>query len=128
MDDLNISVLLGKTLTRINVTNDEIYFICCDGSEYIMYHDQGCCESVLIEDICGEIEWLLNEPILLAEERSNSDDPPVINDDYPEYPDESYTWTFYELATIKGAVTIRWYGTSNGYYSESVSFKQVELN
>ncbi len=56
----------------------------------------------------------------MAEEATNSDDPPV-----GEYQPESYTWTFYRFATVRGYVTIRWFGSSNGYYSEQASFARI---
>lgn len=121
MESLDISVLLGKLIKEIDVSEDEIIFTISDSEKYKMYHSQDCCESVTIEDICGEIEWLIDSPILRAEERSNSDDPAS----FTKWPSESYTWTFYEICTLKGSVTIRWYGTSNGYYSENVNFVRM---
>ncbi len=117
--DAQFSDLLNKTLDSIEVQSDRITFHCHDGSAYEMYHDQDCCETVWVEDIAGDLIDLLNSPILLAEEVSNSDDPPLSDNE------DSYTWTFYKLATNRGYATIRWYGTSNGYYSESVSFVRV---
>ena len=119
---VNIDILKGKTLINIEVDTDinNIRFVDSDGNKYDMYHDQEYNEDVYIEDICGDINNLLNTPIILAEEVTNSDDPPPDNGDGTT--DRSYTWTFYKLATIKGYVTIRWYGTSNGHYSETVDF------
>jgi hypothetical protein len=124
-----VSVLTGKTLVRAERKGDEeIVFVTDNGEAYKMYHSQDCCETVLIEDIVGELADLVGAPILQAEEASNSDNPKVYGDpgEY-QYSDESHTWTFHKLATIKGGVTIRWYGSSNGYYSESVDFARVPL-
>ena len=117
--------LKSKTLTEIigAVGRDEMIFIADDGIEYRLFHDQNCCENVEIEDICGNLDDLIDLPICLAEESTNEDENPEgVN--IPEGYQDSFTWTFYKLATVKGAVTIRWYGSSNGYYSESVSFEK----
>jgi hypothetical protein len=125
MSYTEITELIGKTLINIDVDmeQDEIIFTCDNGDKYKMYHQQDCCESVVIDDINGDINDLIGSPILIAEELTFLDENPD-NVEKPEYQD-SFTWTFYKLATIKGFVDIRWYGDSNGYYSESVDFKRL---
>jgi hypothetical protein len=124
MEHKDISILKGVTLSAIDKTIEQIRFHATDGREFLMYHSQDCCESVLIDDICGELDSLIGSPILQAEEVTHENENPA-GVPVPEYQD-SYTWTFYKLATIKGYVTIRWYGESNGHYSESVNFAQVD--
>lgn len=120
----NFSELKGKTLKEIRglkTGNDNVRFITEEGEVYHMFHDQECCEDVRIEDVCGDVDDLIGSEILMAEEASNYCGGEGRLSEY----DDSYTWTFYKLATIKGYVTIRWYGTSNGYYSEDVDFEKV---
>lgn len=113
--------LLGKTLHSVSLDgNDRIIFVTADGDKYLMYHSQDCCESVVCDDIAGDLRDLIGQPLLVAEEVSS--EPPPRGED--EYVPESETWTFYKFATIQGSVTIRWHGESNGYYSESVSFER----
>ena len=121
MEELcNVSKIIGLTLKDIHVNRDAdvITFVSECGRIFQMYHDQDCCETVQIEDICGDLNDLIGERINMAYESSNED----------PNADESAKWTFYKFATIKGFVDIRWYGYSNGYYSESVSFYEVKDN
>jgi hypothetical protein len=113
----DVNVLIGKVITEIkNKDNDELYFLTSEGEVYKMFHYQDCCESVSIEEIIGSLDDLLDSPITMAEETSETSE----NDWGSE------TWTFYKFATNKGYVTIRWFGESNGYYSESVDFVQLQ--
>jgi hypothetical protein len=118
------SDLLNKTLTSVKVDEDCIIFMTSDNEKYEMFHEQECCENVFLEDVCGDWEDLIGVPLLLAEEVSNEPEP---EKDMKEYMvDESCTWTFYKLSTIKGSVTIRWFGSSNGFYSETAELHKVE--
>jgi len=114
-----IDVMIGKTIKEITgaeADEDTIIFVGEDGTQYVFDHEQDCCESVLVEEVIGDIADLIGTQLLQAEEVSSDNEPA------PEWPYDSYTWTFYKFATIKGSVTIRWLGASNGYYSESVRF------
>ena len=119
-----IEEMIGKTLCAY-ITKAEylsnytlLEFHTKEGDSFTFYHDQDCCESVYIDDICGDLDDLLGSPILRAEARISLNETPLKE---TEYMDDSNTWTFYEFATIKGSVTVRWWGSSNGYYSESVN-------
>lgn len=111
--------LQGKICIDVIVKNDEVHFLTADGAQYALMHMQDCCEHVHLEEVIGDVKDLIGSPIFMAEEISSDDEGPL-----HEF-EESYTWTFYKFATQKGYVTFRWYGSSNGYYSESVNFYEL---
>jgi len=117
---MQVSGLIGKVFVSAKELGDCIEFEDVDGIEYSLCHDQDCCESVYVEDVVGNMQDLVGAPLSMAEEVYSTDDPKD-----KEYPDESFTWTFYKFATIKGYVTIRFYGSSNGYYGETA---QLHVN
>ena len=91
--------LVGKTLTHIDgaVGDEVMIFITSEGERYRMQHIQDCCESVSLDDICGDLSDLIGSPIVLAEESTSDDAPDGIEP--REYRDDSEMWTFYRLAT-----------------------------
>lgn len=121
----NINAHLLKGLVRadgLKQGSDEVKFWCKDGFMIKMCHHQDCCEWVRIEDVDSEVN---NSDIYtdcqwckIEQARQDREQPPT-----SEWDGESYTWTFYKITTNRGYDTIRWYGTSNGYYSECVDFE-----
>lgn len=114
---MNIDILLGKIIKKIDITlpGNEMIFTCSDNTKYKFFHYQDCCENVYIADIDGDLNDLIDLPLLSAQEISQNK-----NDG-----DNSATWTFYKFSTTRGFVTIRWIGESNGYYSESVDIEEI---
>ena len=114
MEYSTINEILNHTFTSIEgkAGDDEMIFHRDDGKKIRFYHDQDCCESVSIEDICGDTSDLVGTPIKMAE---------VAYKDDPNSLEGVGEWTFYKFASIMGYITVRWYGSSNGYYSISVN-------
>lgn len=108
--------IIGKTPVKIDVDKvpDEICMLFSDGTSCKWFHYQDCCESVVIDDISGDFNDLIGHPLLVADERVSSGD---------ESKWGTSTWTFYTFRNIGGSVDVKWHGSSNGYYSESVDFE-----
>jgi len=122
-----LDFLIGKTFERIikvdsddsDDYSDELRFVMKNGDYYAFFHEQDCCELVEIADICGTLADLAGSPITLAEEYVHENITTAVD----EVEDISKTYTFYKFGTVKGYVTVRWCGESNGYYSEKVNYK-----
>lgn len=127
MNKANFEELTGKTIDKIEIVGKDsqvdyaILFYTSDNKIYKMFHEQECCEQVLIQDICGNFDDILHKPIIVAEKVTN-DNKESGNFQYRN----SITWTFYKLITEDECVTITWKGSSNGFYSEEVDFTVEE--
>lgn len=122
--------VIGKTIESYekgqfndnNDGDDYLLFKFTDGTSLLFYHEQDCCEFVFIDDICGDLDDLVGSPLVTCECVQNFDN--VREAEYDDY----WTWTFYHFATEKGRVDVKWYGTSNGYYSEKVDSCYTDEN
>ena len=111
-----IKEIIGSTVLSVSglsIDSEEI-IIETDNGTYKMYHQQDCCETVSVDDVVGELK--LGSKILDFIEKTND------GENYHG----TFTWTFYTIVTDKGYCDIKWYGSSNGYYSESVYFEKIK--
>ena len=107
-------IFAGKIITNISglkLESDGVTFH-FDNGFFDMYPSQDCCETVTIKDINGDTD-LVGATFYEIIEKDCDRGALTENE-------ESYTWTFYTIKTSKGYLDIRWYGSSDGYYSERV--------
>ena len=113
-NSLAMEILQGKTCILIKgmqIGSDVVEMFFDDFTHVRMFHEQDCCENVRVEDVVGDINDILGRELKLSEVVTNHND--------LEYGSSTDTW--YKFVTMEGAVTLRWLGTSNGYYSERVT-------
>lgn len=97
-----------------------------DGASINQYHKQECCEGVYVEQVDADPDKFIGAVLHSLEEKVLGKDE-MDPDDLPEYT-ESLTATFYTLKTSKGYLDWRWFGESNGYYSEDVECELIGFN
>lgn len=112
---MGIGYLEGKILESAHIEysgneGDVIYFHLDNGEKYKLCHLQDCCEEVWLESVIGDLEDLCGSPMLYAREdikegAMRNTEPPIYREGTPH--NDSETWTFYNLGTIKGSVNIR---------------------
>ena len=110
---------IGKLIVKVQGLekgSEEIKIHFEDGSLFYMKHFQDCCECVSVEDI-DQTTDLVGTKWQGYEETYKEGE----SDEWG-----SSTWSFYHIYTSGGYVWVRWYGSSNGYYSESASCGFVE--
>jgi len=115
--------VIGKVVIGVDVSkdryngvsyNDGVILAFEDNTKAVITHEQDCCESVYLEDINGDLSALVGYPLLVCEA--------VWQDNgYDEDNYGSSTWTFFKLGGVNDVVTLRFIGSSNGYYGEEVT-------
>lgn len=82
-----------------------------------MFHQQDCCENVFVQSVEGDTNLegciVTYAGEIISEQESDNF--------------STNTKTFYTIACAEKTMVIRWYGESNGYYSERVDIRIKDL-
>lgn len=118
----NMQKMIGQTINEVSGMHEGSQLVTIKSVEggTLTLSDPGEYSTVEIAQVDGDPLDLLGLPLLMCEEVSN-DEPEATEEQ--QFNSDSFTWTFIKFATPAGYVTLRWYGSSNGYYSERPSIE-----
>ena len=114
--------LVGEVVEHVDIGNNETLLTFASGRRVRIDHDQDCCESVWLLDSSGDVAKIVGKPLIEVTSEESSGDNVDIG---KEFKDDSSTLTTIRFACADEVVILRWFGTSNGYYSESVDFREM---
>jgi hypothetical protein len=114
--NIDINDLVGQTIVSIDNLEYNSSCVYFNTEKYIftMFHEPQCCESIYIDDICGDISDILNTPIIAAYESFKEKN--FFSSKIGELSPHD-NWTFYNIATVKGDLSIIWRGEQSNYSS-----------
>lgn len=113
-----IENLQGLRVSEIDDLGDSVLITTECGRQFLITHNQQCCENVFQESVDGKWESLIGKVIVhvsQSESPGDDDDGLLL----------SQTNTTIILAVDDSTVISRWVGTSNGYYSERVDILEL---
>jgi hypothetical protein len=120
--------LVGHTVTRVTESGAGLLEITTDKGRYMFDHQQDCCENVSLleqEPDAPPYASMKGKTIVGVTGEQCNDLPEDVRKEY-DYDLESWTLTRFVFEMSDGSkVPIRFLGTSNGYYSETVYFAEV---
>ena len=115
---VKFDVLVGEVLDAVDIDRekDQILLTTRSGRQFLIYHEQKCCETVEISGQDGSFDKLIGKPIVEARDNAV---------DTSEEAADSQTTTTLVFRVDDQTVISRWIGDSNGYYSESVDIAEL---
>jgi hypothetical protein len=116
---VKFDVLVGEVLDAVDIDRekDQILLTTRSGRQFLIHHEQDCCETVEIVGQDGCFIRLVGKPIVEAREIAID----TTKDD--SYGTETTTTLIFR---VDGETVIsRWVGDSNGYYSDSVDIAEL---
>lgn len=118
---LKWSLTDAPTIHNVTIAGNDTVILTLDNEvHFVLTHEKICCESVEVCDTDNDdfksLRELVGSKLISIEEVADVD----CSDEPPCCIDVSSTWTFYNIKTTTDVVQLRWFGTSNGYYSERV--------
>ena len=110
--------LVGEVISSIDVMQweNEVLLTFVSGKRVKICHFQECRESVVIHGVSGNVANLKGKALIECLHEVDESNPLDV---------DSSTITKITLKTADDCAIIRWYGTSNGYYGEGVSFEDL---